>query len=143
MQEIANRSCRNAFATIIIYAISIFFSKGGFILPFPVYEVLFFILACYLFIKAVQNKIDFSYFKFVLIISIVWLSTSVFSLQMLLPHQWLDTLVTYFPVIDLIIVLLFGLVTFLKYRNYLIKYKSVYFLFAFMIISKWGMLIFS
>ncbi len=143
MQEIANRSCRNAFATIIMYAISVFFSKGGFILPFPVYEVLFFILACYLFIKANQIKVDLSFFIFVLIISIVWLSTSVFSLQMLLPHQWLDSLVTYFPVIDLIIVLLFGLVTFLKYRNYLVKYKSVYFLFAFMIISKWGMLIFS
>jgi hypothetical protein len=141
MQEIANRSCRNAFATIIMYAISIFFSKGGFILPFPVYEVLFFILACYLFIKANQIKVDLSFFIFVLIISIVWLSTSVFSLQMILPHQWLDSLVTYFPVIDLIIVLLFGLVTFLKYRNYLVKYKSVYFLFAFMIISKWGMLI--
>lgn len=143
MQEIANRSCRNAFATIIMYAISIFFSKGGFILPFPVYEVLFFILACYLVIIAVQNKIDFSYFTFLLIISIVWLSTSVFSLQMLLPHQWLDSLVTYFPVIDLIVVLLFGFVTFLKYRNYLVKYKCVYFLFAFMIISKWGVLIFS
>ena len=143
MQEIANRSFRNAFATIIMYAISIFFSKGGFILPFPVYEVLFFILACYLFIKANQIKVDLSFFIFVLIISIVWLSTSVFSLQMLLPHQWLDSLVTYFPVIDLIIVLLFGLVTFLKYRNYIVKYKSVYFLFAFMIISKWGMLIIS
>ncbi len=143
MQEIANRSCRNAFATIIMYAISIFFSKGGFILPFPVYEVLFFILACYLFIKAVQNKVDFSYFTFLLIISIVWLSTSMLSIQMFLPHQWLDSMISYFPVIDLIIVLLFGLVTFLKYRNCLVKYKSVYFLFAFMIITKWGVLIFS
>ena len=143
MQDVANRSCRNAFATILVYAVSIFFSKGGFILPFPVYEVLFFILACYLFIKAVQNKVDFSFFTFVLIISIVWLFTSMFSLQILLPHQWLDSLVTYFPVIDLIIILLFGLVTFLKYRNCLVKYKSVYFLFVFMIITKWGMLIFS
>jgi hypothetical protein len=143
MQEIVAKTCRNAFATIIMYAVSIFFSKGGFILPFPVYEVLFFILACYLFIKATQNKVDFSFFTFVLIISIVWLFTSMFSLQILLPHQWLDSLVTYFPVIDLIIILLFGLVTFLKYRNCLVKYKSVYFLFVFMIITKWWMLIFS
>ena len=141
MQDVANRSCRNAFATILVYAVSIFFSKGGFILPFPVYEVLFFILACYLFIKSTQNKVDFLFFTFVLIISIVWLSTSMFSLQILLPHQWLDSMISYFPVIDLIIVLLFGLVTFLKFRNCLVKYKSVYFLFAFMIISKWGMLI--
>jgi hypothetical protein len=143
MQDVANRSCRNAFATILVYAVSIFFSKGGFILPFPVYEVLFFILACYLFIKSTQIKVDFSFFTFVLIISIVWLFTSMFSLQILLPHQWLDSLVTYFPVIDLIIILLFGLVTFLKYRNCLVKYKSVYFLFVFMIITKRWMLIFS
>ena len=143
MQEIANRSCRNAFATIIMYAISIFFSKGGFILPFPVYEVLFFILACYLFIKANQIKVDLSFFIFVLIISIVWLSTSVFSLQMLLPHQWLDSIMTFSPLIEGINILFFIVISFLKFRSNIRYYKSIYFLFTFLIVTKWGMLIFS
>ena len=143
MQEIVAKTCRNAFATIIIYAVSIFFSKGGFILPFPVYEVLFFILACYLFIKAVQNKVDFSYFTFVLSISIVWLSTSMLSLQILLPHQWLDSIMTFSPLIEGIIILFFIVISFLKFRSNIRYYKSIYYLFAFMITTKWGMLIFS
>ena len=143
MQEIANRSCRNAFATIIMYAISILFSKGGFILPFPIYEVLFFILACYLFIKAVQNKVDFSYFTFVLIISIVWLSTSMLSLQILLPHQWLDSIMTFSPLIEGINILFFIVISFLKFRSNIRYYRPIYFLFTFLIVTKWGVLIFS
>ena len=143
MQDVANRSCRNAFATILVYAVSIFFSKGGFILPFPVYEVLFFILACYLFIKASQNKVDFLFFTFVLIISIVWLLTSMFSLQILLPHQWLDSIITFSPFIEGIIILFFIVISFLKFRSNIRYYKSIYYLFAFMITTKWGMLIFS
>jgi hypothetical protein len=143
MQDVAYRSCRNAFATILVYAFSIFFSKGGFILPFPVYDVLFFILTCYLFIKAVQNKVDFSYFTFVLIISIVWLSTSMFSLQMLLPHQWLDSIMTFSPFIEVINILFFIVISFLKFRSNIRYYKSIYFLFAFLILTKWGMLFFS
>jgi hypothetical protein len=143
MQEIVAKTCRNAFATIIMYAVSIYISKGGFILPFPVYEVLFFILVCYLFIKAAQNKIDFSFFVFLLILSICWMFSSLISLQLILPHQWLDSMISYFPIIDVIIVILFSLVTFLKFKTCLVKYKSVYFLFAFLIITKWVMLILS
>ena len=143
MQEIVAKTCRNAFATIIVYAVSIYISKGGFILPFPVYEVLFFILACYLFIKAAQNKVDFLFFTFVLIFSIVWLFTSMFSLQILLPHQWLDSIMTFSPLIEGIIILFFIVISFLKFRSNIRYYKSIYYLFAFMILTKWGMLIFS
>ena len=142
MQEITSRSSRNVFATVFIYALSIFLSKGGFILPYPIYEVLFFILTCYLLIRSRQSKVDFTYFLFLFIIAFSWMSSSLLSIQFFLPHQWIDSFMDLFPFVDAAVILGLFLLTLYKFKTMFKKYLAVYLLFAFLIVTKWGVLLF-
>ena len=141
MQEIVAKTCRNAFATIIMYAVSIYISKGGFILPFPVYEVLFFILSVYLLANVYSLKTDLSFFIFLTSLSFIWMSCSLISLQLLLPHQWIDSLMDLLPILDIVVILGLCLFTWFKYKAMFKKYLPVYLLFAFLMVTKWGMLL--
>lgn len=142
MQEIVAKTCRNAFATIIMYAVSIYISKGGFILPFPVYEVLFFILSVYLLANVYSLKTDLSFYIFLTSLSFIWMSCSLISLQLLLPHQWIDSLMDLLPMVDIVVILVLCLFTWFKYKAMFKKYLPVYLLFAFLMVTKWGILLF-
>jgi hypothetical protein len=142
MKEIVAKSCRNAFATVFLYAISSFLSKGGFILPYPVYEILFFVVSIFLYFRSFQLKQDLAFFRFLMIISFVWMCFSIFFLQIILPHQYLDSFTSFFPISDLLICLFLVLISVFRYRANLKEYKSIYFLFSFLILSKWGMFLF-
>ena len=142
MQEITSRASRNVFATVFIYAFSIFLSKGGFILPYPIYEVLFFILISYLVVRSYQSKVDFTFFLFLFVISFSWMSCSLISLQLLLPHQWIDSLMDLLPILDIVVILGLCLFTCFKYKAMFKKYLPVYLLFAFLMVTKWGLLLF-
>lgn len=142
MQEITSRASRNVFATVFIYAFSIFLSKGGFILPFPIYEVLFFILSVYLLANAYSLKTDLSFFIFLTSLSFIWMSCSLISLQLLLPHQWIDSLMDLLPILDIVVILGLCLFTWFKYKAMFKKYLPVYLLFAFLMVTKWGVLLF-
>lgn len=142
MQEITSRASRNVFATVFIYAFSIFLSKGGFILPYPIYEVLFFILTCYLLIRSRQSKVDFTYFLFLFIIAFSWMSSSLLSIQFFLPHQWIDSLMDLLPMMDIVVILGLYLFSWFKYKALFKKYLPVYLLFAFLMVTKWGVLLF-
>jgi hypothetical protein len=142
MQEITSRASRNVFATVFIYAFSIFLSKGGFILPFPIYEVLFFILSVYLLANVYSLKTDLSFFIFLTSLSFIWMSCSLISLQLLLPHQWIDSLMDLLPILDIVVILGLCLFTWFKYKTMFKKYLPVYLLFAFLMVTKWGVLLF-
>jgi hypothetical protein len=142
MQEITSRASRNVFATVFIYAFSIFLSKGGFILPYPIYEVLFFILTCYLLIRSYQSKVDFTFFLFLFVIAFFWMSSSLLSIQFFLPHQWIDSLMDLLPMLDIVVILCLCLFTWFKYKTMFKKYLPVYLLFAFLMVTKWGVLLF-
>jgi hypothetical protein len=142
MEEIVAKSCRNAFATVFLYTIFTFISKGGFILPYPIYEILFFILNVILFFKAVQLKQDLQFFRFLLIVSFLWMIFSIFFLQIILPHELVDSLVTYFPISDIFIAIFIALISFIKLKLFVNQYKPIYILFLFLFISKWGMFLF-
>jgi hypothetical protein len=142
MQELTSRASRNVFATVFIYAFSIFLSKGGFILPYPIYEVLFFILTCYLLIRSYQAKVDFTFFLFLFVIAFIWMSSSLLSIQFFLPHQWIDSLMDLLPILDIVVILGLCLFTWFKYKAMFKKYLPVYLLFAFLMVTKWGVLLF-
>jgi hypothetical protein len=142
MEEIVAKSCRNAFATVFLYAIFTFISKGGFILPYPIYEILFFVVNTFLYFKAFQLRVNLLFFKVLLIVSFVWMSFSIFFLQLIFPHEWLDSLVSYFPITDILIALLFILISIIKLKLFVNQYKPIYILFLFLLISKWGMFLF-
>ena len=142
MREVTSRASRNVFATVFIYAFSIFLSKGGFILPYPIYEVLFFILTCYLLIRSRQSKVDFTYFLFLFIIAFSWMSSSLLSIQFFLPHQWIDSLMDLLPMMDIVVILGLYLFSWFKYKAMFKKYLPVYLLFAFLMVTKWGVLLF-
>ncbi len=142
MQEVTSRASRNVFATVFIYAFSIFLSKGGFILPYPIYEVLFFILTCYLLISSHQSKVDFTFFLFLFIIAFSWMSSSLLSIQFFLPHQWIDSLMDLLPILVIVVILGLCLFTLFKYKAMFKKYLPVYLLFAFLMVTKWGVLLF-
>jgi hypothetical protein len=142
MQEVTSRASRNVFATVFIYAFTIFLSKGGFILPYPIYEVLFFILTCYLLIRSRQSKVDFTYFLFLFIIAFSWMSSSLLSIQFFLPHQWIDSLMDLLPMMDIVVILGLYLFSWFKYKAMFKKYLPVYLLFAFLMVTKWGLLMF-
>jgi len=142
MQEITSGASRNVFTTVFIYAFSIFLSKGGFILPYPIYEVLFFILTCYLLISSHQSKVDFTFFLFLFIIAFSWMSSSLLSIQFFLPHQWIDSLMDLLPILDIVVILGLCLFTWFKYKAMFKKYLPVYLLFAFLMVTKWGVLLF-
>ena len=142
MQELTSRASRNVFATVFVYAFSIFLSKGGFILPYPIYEVLFFILSVYLLANAYSLKTDLSFFIFLTSLSFIWMSCSLISLQLLLPHQWIDSLMDLLPILDIVVILGLCLFTWFKYKAMFKKYLPVYLLFAFLMVTKWGLLLF-
>lgn len=141
MQELTSHASRNVFATVFIYALSIFLSKGGFILPYPIYEVLFFILISYLLVRSYQSKVDYTFFLFLFVFAFIWMSSSLLSIQFFLPHQWIDSFMDLFPFVDVAVILGLFLLTLYNFKTMFKKYLAVYLLFAFLIVTKWGMLL--
>ena len=136
MQELTSHASRNVFATVFIYALSIFLSKGGFILPYPIYEVLFFILISYLLVRSYQSKVDYTFFLFLFVFAFIWMSSSLLSIQIFLPHQWIDSLMDLLPMMDIVVILGLCFFTWFKYKAMFKKYLAVYLLFAFLIVKE-------
>ena len=143
MEEIVARSSRNVFATVFLYAFSGFIMKGGFILPYPIYEILFFILSCFLFFKAIELKLNKSFFVFVSILSFLWMISSIFFLQLFVSHQTLDSIIQFLPFTDILIGLFYLGFVLIRYRNEFVRFKILHFLFTFLLLTKWTMYLYN
>jgi hypothetical protein len=143
MEEIVARSCRNVFATLLLYAISGYFTKGGFLFPYPIYEVLFFILSCFLLIKAIELKINKLFFAYILFFSFLWMINSIFFLQLIFSHQSLDSIIQFLPFADFLFALFYFGFIFIRYRNEFVRFKNLHFLFTFLILTKWIMYLYN
>ncbi len=143
MEEIVTRSCRNVFTTLLLYAISAYFTKGGFLFPYPIYEVVFFILTFFLLKKAMELKINKLFFAYILLVSFLWTISSIFFLQLIFSHQTLDSINQFLLFSDFIIGFFYFGFLLIKYKNELIKYKNLHFLFTFLLLTKWIMYLYN
>ncbi len=134
MQEIVNNSCRNLFATVILYAL---FTKGGFVLPYPIYEILFFVLISYLLYRSLSIRINSEFFIFLFILASFWIFSSLFFLQLFLSHEFTDSLMLYQPLVDIIFVVTYIVIMVVKFT--IKMYTSIHMLLLFLLISKWVM----
>lgn len=136
MQEIVARSTRNVFAIILVYTFIVFFSEGAVILPYPIYELLFFVLTVTLLYHAIKQKEDNKFFIILQLFSSVYVLTSVFFLQLILPHQYLDPLIPLLSLSDFILIFFYILLFGFLFKGKFLKYKQLHFLFALLILSK-------
>lgn len=138
MREIVNGYSKRAFATVLLYGLYCLFVNKVFIFPFPIYEIIYFLLSLFWFLQSLKRREDPSFFRIQFILAILWILSSSMWLEFVLSHEKVEQVFYIFPILEGLFLIGFisvGLY-YEYYKKFQFKYRQLYWLIIFLVFTK-------